>query len=101
VCRSGLTSPLACASFCIAGTDSASIASTKEIHGHERLLAVFATSGCAEVACEVKLGADGRSLEWIERTTQGEVRYDTEPGTSWLQRMGVEMMSILPIEWLL
>ena len=65
------------------------------------LLGICEISPILEVACEVKPGADGRSLEWIERTTQGEVRYDTEPGTSWLQRMGVEMMSILPIEWLL
>lgn len=54
-----------------------------------------------QVAYEVKLGADGRSLEWIERTAQGEVRYGTEPGTSWFQRMGVDLMSVLPIEWLL
>ena len=54
-----------------------------------------------QVAYEVRLGADGRSLQWIERTAQGEVRYDTEPGTSWFQRMSVEVMSILPIECLL
>jgi putative cardiolipin synthase len=53
------------------------------------------------VAYEKTLGADGRGLAWTERTTQGELRYDTEPGTSWLQRMGVEWMSMLPIEWLL
>jgi len=58
-------------------------------------------SAIPQVAYEVKLGADGRSLEWIERTTQGEVRYETEPGTSWFQRRGVDVMSILPIEWLL
>ena len=58
-------------------------------------------SAIAQVAYEVKLGADGRSLEWIERTTQGEVRYETEPGTSWFQRRGVDVMSLLPIEWLL
>jgi putative cardiolipin synthase len=52
-------------------------------------------------AYAVTLGADGRSLAWIERTTQGELRYDTEPGTSWLPRMGVEWMSMLPIAWLL
>jgi putative cardiolipin synthase len=52
-------------------------------------------------AYEVVLGADGRSLEWIERTPAGEVRHTTEPGTSWAKRIGVEMMSVLPIEWLL
>jgi putative cardiolipin synthase len=52
-------------------------------------------------AYEVTLGADGRSLVWIERTAGGQVSHDTEPGTTWLQRTGVEVMSILPIEWLL
>jgi len=46
------------------------------------------------VAYEEALGADGRGLAWTERTTQGELRYDTEPGTSWLQRMGVEWASM-------
>jgi putative cardiolipin synthase len=29
------------------------------------------------------------------------VRHDTEPGTTWWQRAGVGLMSLLPIEWLL
>lgn len=53
------------------------------------------------VAYEVTLGEDGFSLVWIERTAGGQVRHDTEPGTTWFQRTGVEMMSLLPIEWLL
>jgi putative cardiolipin synthase len=53
------------------------------------------------IAYEVRLGSDGHSLEWIERTPSGELRHDTEPGTTWAKRTGVEMMSILPIEWLL
>ena len=52
-------------------------------------------------AYEVRLGTDGDSLEWIERTAAGETRYDTEPGTSWYQRMNVDMLSILPVDWLL
>jgi putative cardiolipin synthase len=51
-------------------------------------------------AYEVRLAPDGR-LEWIERTVSGEKRYDTEPQTTWLQRSKVEMLSVLPIEWLL
>jgi len=53
------------------------------------------------VAYEVRLAPDGRTLEWIERTAQGETRHDTEPGTSWLQRSRIEMLSIFPIDWLL
>ena len=52
-------------------------------------------------AYEVRLAPDGNSLEWIERTASGEKRYDTEPDTSWSARMGVDLLSILPIEWLL
>ena len=54
-----------------------------------------------DVAYEVRLDSDGRNLHWIERTAQGEVRHDTEPATTAWQRMGVEVLSILPIEWLL
>jgi putative cardiolipin synthase len=53
------------------------------------------------LAYEVRLAPDGSNLEWIERTASGEKLYDTEPETSWSTRMGVEMLSILPIEWLL
>jgi putative cardiolipin synthase len=52
-------------------------------------------------AYEVRIAADGRSLEWIEQTKDGEKRHATEPGTTWSQRMKVEMQSVLPIEWLL
>jgi putative cardiolipin synthase len=52
------------------------------------------------VAYEVRL-ADNGSLQWIERTAQGEKIHDTEPGTTALRRAGVGFMSILPIEWLL
>ena len=53
------------------------------------------------VAYEVRLGTDGRSLEWIERTASGETRYDAEPGTNWLQRWSVDVLSILPVDWML
>jgi len=51
-------------------------------------------------AYEVRLAPEGR-LEWIERTASGEKRYDTEPETTRSLRWKVEMLSILPIEWLL
>ena len=53
------------------------------------------------LAYEVRLTSDGNTLEWIERTASGEKHYDTEPETNWSTRMGVELLSILPIEWLL
>jgi putative cardiolipin synthase len=64
----------------------------------------LAASFDAEVpmhAYEVRLTPDGRDLEWIEQTPSGGKRYDTDPGTSWLLRRGVDVLSILPIEWLL
>ncbi len=64
-------------------------------------LARFFDADVPLLAYEVRLKPDGSSLEWIERTASGETRHDTEPGTTWATRMGVEMLSILPIEWLL
>ena len=52
-------------------------------------------------AYQVRLAADGQSLEWLERTPQGDVRHTTEPGTTMMRRLGVDLMSLLPIEWLL
>ncbi|HVO91031.1 MAG TPA: phospholipase D family protein [Casimicrobiaceae bacterium] len=54
-----------------------------------------------QLAYEVRLLPDGRSLEWIERTAAGEIRYDTEPHTTWWRRSKVDVLSILPIDWLL
>ncbi len=51
------------------------------------------------LAYEVRLARDG--VKWIERTDRGEKRHSTEPGTSWHQRMGVAVFSILPVDWLL
>jgi putative cardiolipin synthase len=66
-----------------------------------RSLAAAFDSTIPQVAWEVRLTADGTSLEWIERGPAGEKRHATEPGTSALRRLGVDVMSILPIEWLL
>jgi putative cardiolipin synthase len=52
-------------------------------------------------AYEVRLTPDGHDLEWIEQTRSGVKRYDTDPGTSWFLRRKVDVLSILPIEWLL
>ena len=65
-----------------------------------RLAETFETTVPA-AAYEVRLGPDGRSLEWIEQTAAGETLYDTESGTSWFQRRSVDMLSILPVDWLL
>ena len=52
-------------------------------------------------AYEVRLAADGRGLEWVERTGGGEVVHTTEPRTRWPQRAWVGLLALLPIERLL
>jgi putative cardiolipin synthase len=66
----------------------------------QRLVAVF-DAEVPVVAYEVRLTPDGSDLEWIEQTSAGAKRYDTDPGTSWFLRRQVDLLSILPIEWLL
>ena len=52
-------------------------------------------------AYQVLLQPDG-TLYWIARDAHGGItRYDTEPGTSMWKRMGVAILSVLPIDWLL
>lgn len=51
-------------------------------------------------AYEVVLTSRG-ALQWIESTPGGEIVHDIEPKTGVLKRMGVGVLSVLPIEWLL
>jgi len=51
------------------------------------------------VAYEVRLGPDGRGLQWVERTAAGETRYDTEPESSLFLRLRIDLLELLPIEW--
>ena len=51
-------------------------------------------------AYEVRLDKDGQ-LYWLERRGSIQIRHDTEPGTGFLKRSGVFLLSLLPIEWLL
>jgi cardiolipin synthase C len=53
-----------------------------------------------QLAYSVRLDPNGK-IYWIERNGDIETRHDTEPNTTWYGRMGVWMMSILPIESLL
>lgn len=52
-------------------------------------------------AYRVQLGEDGDSLVWIEHTAEGGRSYTTEPETSVWRRLGVGLLSLLPIESLL
>ena len=64
-------------------------------------LASFFDGEVRSAAYEVRLNADGRGLEWIEHTPTGLVRFDTEPGTRWWQRLQVDVFSMMPIDSLL
>ncbi len=53
-------------------------------------------------AYEVRLAGEGDGLVWIERSASGEEkRHDREPQTSALKRLGVQILSVLPIESML
>ena len=53
------------------------------------------------VAYEVILTPDGRGLEWIELTDQGEIRYHKEPKVGFFKRLLVKILGWLPIEGML
>jgi putative cardiolipin synthase len=44
---------------------------------------------------------DTGTLQWVDQVDGKEVVHDVEPGTTLWQRVGVSLMSLLPIEWLL
>jgi cardiolipin synthase C len=52
-------------------------------------------------AYEIRLAADGHSVEWIERTGSGQVTHTSTPGSGPLRQLWIGLLSILPIEWLL
>ena len=54
----------------------------------------------AENAYRVRLGDRGQ-LQWVETVDGREVVHEQEPGTSFWRRLGVSILSLLPIEWLL
>ena len=51
-------------------------------------------------AYKVMLSEAG-DIDWIETREGRSARHDTEPGTTMLGRLGVSLLSALPIEWLL
>ena len=51
-------------------------------------------------AYRLRMSPEG-SIQWIEQLDGREIVHDSEPGTSFWQRLGVGVLSLLPIEWLL
>ena len=56
--------------------------------------------GLRERTYLVRLDASGR-MQWVERSGDGERVHDDEPGASLLKRLGLGLLSVLPIEWML
>ena len=57
-------------------------------------------SGLDGTSYAVRLAADGE-LEWVQQTAAGALTLRSEPQASLARRLGVTVMSWLPIEWLL
>ena len=51
-------------------------------------------------AYRVRLASDG-DLEWVERIDGKEVVHKDEPGATMMKRIGISILSWLPIDWLL
>jgi putative cardiolipin synthase len=51
-------------------------------------------------AYKVRLSEAGK-LQWVEQVDGKELVYDQEPGVGFWRRVGVSVLSALPIEWLL
>ncbi len=45
--------------------------------------------------------SDRGELQWVENVAGRDVVHDIEPGTTFWRRLGVSILSLLPIEWLL
>ena len=67
--------------------------SSSRVHGWPGPFPARSTRSCLYATFEVTLVDDGRSLQWVERTPQGEVRYNSEPQTGFMKRLGVGFMS--------
>lgn len=52
-------------------------------------------------AYRVRLSPDDGDIEWVETTPEGEIRHGHDPETGWFRRLNADVMSILPIDWLL
>jgi putative cardiolipin synthase len=64
-------------------------------------LATALDADLASKTYEPRVASDGRCPVWIARTEEGTVTYDVEPESSAGQRALIELLQVLPIEWLL
>jgi cardiolipin synthase C len=57
--------------------------------------------GIPRTQYEVRLTADGSSVEWVEQAPAGPVIHRSSPETGVLRRAWIRVLSVLPIDWLL
>jgi putative cardiolipin synthase len=53
------------------------------------------------LAHEVLMAPENRGLQWLERTPTGKILHATAPETTLGRRLGVDLISLLPIKWML
>ncbi len=58
-------------------------------------------AGLGHTVYEVRLGHNGRRLQWLEQTPAGQVIHLKEPNSGPLQRTILNLLSRLPIDWML
>ena len=79
-------------------TEMGLVIASPELAG--RLVATFEERVPLE-AYEVRPRADGACVEWVERTPAGETIHQTEPNTGPGTRAWLELLMLMPIDWLL
>jgi len=57
--------------------------------------------GLDDHAYRLRLAANGKDLEWVEKSAGGTTVHTVEPGTNLLERGVVAVLSTLPIDWML
>jgi putative cardiolipin synthase len=67
----------------------------------QRLASALDRDSIGRRTYEVQVASDGHCPVWVEHAEGGEVFHDVEPATSASQRALIELLELLPIEWLL
>ncbi len=67
----------------------------------KQAIELFDRSTSLENSYHLRLDAKSNRLNWLTDEASGSTLYTTEPGASLLRKLGVEVMSLLPIESLL
>jgi putative cardiolipin synthase len=67
----------------------------------KQTIELFDRSTSPDNSYRLQLDEKSNRLSWLTRKAGGETRYSTEPEAGLMRKLGVEIMSLLPIESLL